>query len=729
MSESLLDDRRLNGEHAVWCDVGCELNAFLVARDDLDDAVSTIKSFAQAWGGGSSVLVPVEPGVGIDQHPAWSVLLEFGTVDDVVARGHLDTSTFLERVNGLRLVGHDNFEPVWSVLHSAAAQAGDKLSVRSALPAPDDPWFIAYLGSFGSAPDTPSGWLLRRAGLREDLGLADLVDLREEFVADPSSADLVARVRDRTSLSPRMMSMYRLAFGQAPWSQDFARAPTWTERGWTRNFVGSNVAVIYEPGSVPDLCLLWNLRASHGFPDRLPLALPNSDNVGSDLRAWVDPESYVFAGRLRGVGRPFAVTSLSIPIPELEAIAEDAGVPWRAVAPDELIQAAHRPAMRTGRTVTFRDGTANVEAFGADVSDFLRRRPRAAFGAQLKIRVSLQRKPLPALRSLRGGDAPLAWAWRDGGFDFQLPSAGTSVQICWPSGWTVLRAAVQDRGFDIRASRPGKAAEALLRRLGSVEQLDPLRDPWILDTLDRLAHRRGLTWFRDRARSMADRAAHSTSDADGGASALARIEDYLQALTLTARDDEQDDLTFSALSQRLGARNAHAWLEWAESTGLLVRGVSVRCGACGAVGWRTVAELAPPVACAGCGVSIDRPYAADHLVFRYRATTLLLEVMAADALPHLLCHGWWSALLRHGLYGAHPGVEVLDDAGNVLGEADVVLLLHDGSLAIGEVKRRANGLTQSEVEKLERLADLLNADWTFYATPGLHPTQRHRSGI
>ncbi len=90
--------------------------------------------------------------------------------------------------------------------------------------------------------------------------------------------------------------------------------------------------------------------------------------------------------------------------------------------------------------------------------------------------------------------------------------------------------------------------------------------------------------------------------------------------------------------------------------------------------------------------------------------------MEADALPHLLCASWWRALFRDSFYGIHLGAEFLD-GDRVLGEADVVLLLADGRVAIGECKRRAVGLTQGDIDRMEDLADRLNAAWTFYATP------------
>jgi hypothetical protein len=68
--------------------------------------------------------------------------------------------------------------------------------------------------------------------------------------------------------------------------------------------------------------------------------------------------------------------------------------------------------------------------------------------------------------------------------------------------------------------------------------------------------------------------------------------------------------------------------------------------------------------------------------------------------------------------GGHPGVEFLDN-GEVIGEADLLLLFRDGSSAIGEYKRTGAGLTDPEIAKLDRLATRVGADWTLVATHDL----------
>lgn len=77
-------------------------------------------------------------------------------------------------------------------------------------------------------------------------------------------------------------------------------------------------------------------------------------------------------------------------------------------------------------------------------------------------------------------------------------------------------------------------------------------------------------------------------------------------------------------------------------------------------------------------------------------------------------HG--GSTLRPNLFGIHPGIEFLNGK-TVIAEVDVVLLEADGRLVLGECKQRPTGLIDSDVEKLEALADRIDAAYTFYAVP------------
>lgn len=97
---------------------------------------------------------------------------------------------------------------------------------------------------------------------------------------------------------------------------------------------------------------------------------------------------------------------------------------------------------------------------------------------------------------------------------------------------------------------------------------------------------------------------------------------------------------------------------------------------------------------------------------------MLLRAVIQDSLPHLLAMRWWIKVFGPGggLYGAFPGVDFFAGKQN-LGEADLVLVLGDGTLILGECKLTGRGLTSEDLTKLEALEERLKSPWTFVATP------------
>jgi hypothetical protein len=79
---------------------------------------------------------------------------------------------------------------------------------------------------------------------------------------------------------------------------------------------------------------------------------------------------------------------------------------------------------------------------------------------------------------------------------------------------------------------------------------------------------------------------------------------------------------------------------------------------------------------------------------------------------------WFAAMPeQRSLVGAHPGVDFYCEDQRRFGEADLVLVMPEGRLALGECKRTPYGLLEPDVERLEALADRLCAACTFYAVP------------
>lgn len=263
--------------------------------------------------------------------------------------------------------------------------------------------------------------------------------------------------------------------------------------------------------------------------------------------------------------------------------------------------------------------------------------------SKLKLTASVTTRRVPPLRSLRPEWVTHAghWEW---GYQLDDPGPTKLANIRWPAGWTVLQAALSDRGLRGEPSAAGLSAASLLRRIGSEDGLAMLQDSDILASVHALATAKSMTWFRERARDIARAAANPPDDGD----ALEAIERHLAEMTTRPADEEQPLITADKLRQILGGNRSAVtrWLRWAEASSLLVRGVRVECSNCGAKPWLPVAELAPPVLCRGCGEEIEHPYPDGELKFRYRAGEPLLRAVEQDALPHLLALGFFLDLFR-----------------------------------------------------------------------------------
>jgi hypothetical protein len=481
--------------------------------------------------------------------------------------------------------------------------------------------------------------------------------------------------------------------------------------------VGPNVVVVYEPGSVEDLCLLWDLRASHALPKGFPLAVPVTVASEAALDFWM-AERAVTLWQMRSP-RPTLV-SCSISRDRLDAISQRAKDDWGVADPGEVLQNIVPPGRVSSDVVTFSDGRASAPGWSADDRRLVIPHAPPLDWFDLRVRFRPQTQVLPRSVDLEKYSATMGGP-RGGFWEAQASRPDGVVGVEWPAGWTVLSSLAKDRGMRIEPSVAGRRAAALLRRLGTLDHLRPLLSDVVLQRLQRLCEREGMTWFRQKLRDMGAKAKTSSGDID-----LKVLVAEVNTLHIPAIPSEnQHYLTYSQLRNDFDSRDStSAWLKWAEGAGLLVRGVEVSCGACGAESWRAIGEVSPPVVCRGCGSIIEDPFPADRLDFKYRASEVLVQATSGDTLSHLLAMRFFCELYRthsdhpSSFYGGYPGVEFYDlDSGKHIGEADVVLAFSSGELVLGECKRTGHGLTNDELAKLDRLADRLASEWTFVATP------------
>ena len=616
---ALLDDRHLTGEVEVRVLLGPAQGALVLADDDFATALDAIEGLSQTWGGACHRLYAVQRGVSAlpsvfydDQRAAH--------VQSVGGCEALDPAVMEDEHRDLTLresVG------VGESLFAALIAAGDSKDwkVSASVVAPDDPWALAYAAVLGSLPDAEMNpHEMRAHGFRTGLRWLDIIDVEFDRVENPSPGDLVSRLRDLNRFSPARLScaLLNIPFvgrdsgifmGDSPLPAPHAR----------KYMVGPNLVVVYEPESISDLALIWNLRAAHGLPPGLPLAVPATDSILDDLRDLlaVHPQANF------GIGgdRAPRLISTSVSQQTLEEIAAQTD-PFVAGDWREFREIPLRPGRTRQELVHFAEGRARMSSWGSQDRIELGLRQPHSLSPNLKFTVSPITQPLPLNDALRP-----EWShqdgWRDWGYQTDDRGPDDLVTVRWPSGWDVLEGLLNDRGLYAQPSTAGRIAASFLTRLGSFHQLGMLLNTQVLAQIYDLGTAKAMTWFRKRARDLA-LAAHRPGEDE---TAIQAIERTLSQLTLRPDDEEQPLATVETLRKLFANdRNAaRAWIRWAEASDLLVRGARVKCSDCFAESWRQMGELAPPVTCRGCGKD-DRPP-----IPRRRAEVLLPGQRAALA--------------------------------------------------------------------------------------------------
>lgn len=713
----LLSDERLSGPVGVRRYVRPARSAHLVDRDSLADATALVKQLCDTWGGAYHLMIPVKRDTNEIAEP-WLTLLRDSSPHATATRNLMPVPEpgSWPNYGGLWLEGSGGMSPIEAL---ARLKETPDLTARTASGIdPADPWYVSYLAHLGLLPEPTDEFLGPLSQLRPGTTYDDLVAVDRSPPAGLSAQDLISGARQPGFCNAVDISCIGASLWHATVNTNIGSEgdPLIPIRFHKAHQHGPNLVVVYQPGSVEDLCLLWHIRAVHGLPPGLPIAIPDSRDVAQALEFLTRNQTLGSWGLRPTQGH---LISASVGKDRLASIAKEVRSGQWTVEDwfDEL-----RPSGGCGTGTTevllFDEGQATTSALTTDEREAFRA-ALSSYGAQLELEIHPVDKPLPRSESL----GSRAFATYRSGHVVEVSERREVVTINWPSGIAVMQAIVKDRGLVAAPSQPGRLAEALLKNADRAGGLTPLMHSGAQGLLTTVSQRHGMNWFKSKLRSiLADSETDLCEDLDGR---LARIEERVAGLASAPNPDEQPDITFSNVQQALkDSKAAGHWLAWADRAGLLLRGARTECQRCSYHAWRPLNDLAPPMVCVGCGAAIERPYGYNDLKFRYRASELLLQAMKVDAVPHVLTFNYFSVLFggRFGgvgpIYGGYPGVNFFADASKrePVGEADVLLVLADGQLAIGECKSRAAGLNQQELDKLWMLGDRLGVAFTFVAT-------------
>lgn len=698
----LLSDDLLDGARSIERHLRPRAVAVAVDATSVADATEVVTKLCADWGGGAMPLAPISPGSGTIDNRMLRVL-QRSNIDGIKARELLPKEIEDEHSDQyaaatqflLRQLVELDFRPKVQTVHGVS---------------PDDPWYLSYLGTFGNLPSRPDRERNRRFSLRVDLTFNEVVDV-EKPIEQPSARDLLERVRDPQRMSALELTRTRLPAGfvggyNRSISSESRFSPPSTA---ISSAYGPNILVVYEPGSVSDLGLIWNLRARFAHPSKLPLAVPLTDTIESDLAFFSEEHS---GHHFFGLGHDLAVTSCSVPRSRLKELARETD--FDVVSPWDLLGDIHGYCITSTEIAQFTDGKATVSSFSpTDIKELGQEYLGSSDASWLTLTTTVQDRRLPFSPTMR------RTRWQQpgylGGSISHVGKLDGFTTLHHPSGLEVLRALANDRSLQVRTSTPGKAAEHLIRAAGG--ELSMFAHPGVTKLLTDLPRRGHASMVKRRLNQYL-----AGTDDVPGTERYEVLSAKLDAALGAPELDEVGYMNFNKLRQTLGFSpdETKVWVDWAVRSRIILRGVEAKCARCGHKQWRPLADMLPELTCHGCGRIITDPFGPQKIDYQYRASEILLRAMSHDVLPSILAARHIGRVLdgRAGpVFGMYPGVELLEkDSNTVIAEIDLLVVLTNGEWLVGECKNQARGLNDVELCKLWTAADRVNSPTTFAVT-------------
>lgn len=715
MADLLLDDEPLDGAYPVHLTVRPHRTAHTVDACDGDALFDRIRILCQEWGGAGAPIIPLDKARHI--RADYAQILPGSAIDDVAGLRYRD----LER---------DPLPPVDPPGDERHRIFGTQLAFSLldyrnqdeylTLDAPEldrsDPWFGIYAVCLGLLAPEPDARRLKESDLLPELTFEDFVNVDRPKVIG-SLDDLVARMSSRQTWSPRQLSTFDLGHGAEGDGSLRSEPSVLPNPRFAVRDGHSNVVVVCTPDNVEDLCLLWNLRAAYGDRHVLPIGVPAGELTA---KALLELTSHPRVARFGFATRRAYVTSTSVPAEGFRDALSPAGS-YAAVPPRDVLTFGPPPGWPRQEVVMWRDGRATIVPVPAHQRDSqILPRP---FSRLLRAEVDIQvpDRPFPA-----GDDVRVAGI-NGGFFAGRLARSITfgdsnNVEVLWPSRALALRSVGARRGVELAASDAGKAASLVIRGLSSTFDLTMLAHEPLLTLLESMAARTGASWAK---RVVRDR----------------NLPDLNPTEEVAPVVDDLPERSFDAFREALGrsAPAARVWLRWAETSGLVVKGFPLECSRCGAKQWTPVSAFAPPIICRGCAREMTTPFDdREQVAFRWRISERTRKLYEVDALGHLMLMRYFGLIFgagpRSSLIGMYPGIDVTPSGGTQrVGEADLLTLFRNGDLVPAEVKRSFGGVTDTEVDRLEKLARLISAPWSCLAVSryalegaGDYPERAHR---
>ncbi|TPW76156.1 hypothetical protein [Schumannella soli] len=439
-----------------------------------------------------------------------------------------------------------------------------------------------------------------------------------------------------------------------------------------------NVIVVCSPGDTGDLALLWTLRAAHGDHFALPIGIPAAEFT-KDVLAYIRQQ---VTEDHPGWPQALYVTSTSVPITELAAQTPDSApspIHFEFVAPRQVMTLGRAPGWNRDEVLLWHEGAATFVPFTD--RRVQRQREQGGFSprALFEVDVRLPADPLPNPLDVRTRAPNVRYA--AGAVTHRATLSGDEpIEIAWPSKMLMLRTVLDARGLDAEPSEPGTACVTALSDFRNYWEIGNLAHEPLLRLLDDMASQNSAAWAKRQTRTPRDQ----------------RLSGEVPASV-----DDLAERSYEKFKERLGnnTRATNEWLNWAERSGVVIRGFSTRCLHCQSKQWIPVSAFALPLICRGCGKPMEYPFENPNLVkFSYRLSERMRRVYEHDAMGHLPALRYFAVLYfvgggRVDIIGLHPGMNVREArGGNGVGEIDLTMLFPNGNVVPVEAKRSAGAV-------------------------------------
>ena len=271
--KGLLDDDSLNGSFASRITYRPDRRGFPIRTDSTGDFYDAVQYECQIWGGATTALVPVSADGDISA--LYRRIIAGSTIDHLSGLDHFG----LFHLADAKVTLPPSREGWGRQLAVALLEHGkrdDYSTLQVVELDADDPWREIYAACLGRLPDVPDAQVVSAGSLVPTLRFEDLISV-DRIVTEGSLQDLLARLSDDSTITPRFLSMAYLSYGHDGSSAIRTEDNALPEPKFARFDAGPNVVVVCSEHNTDDCALLWNLRGAHGDRRPVPIGIPLSE--------------------------------------------------------------------------------------------------------------------------------------------------------------------------------------------------------------------------------------------------------------------------------------------------------------------------------------------------------------------------------------------------------------------------------------------------------------------